>query len=1266
MKLIIKNSAGVQRAVVSPSDNSVHTKAAMGENVLSLSFVSFEYIQFDVNDYVEFEGETYTLMEIYHPTMKSYQEWQYDMSFFGVESELKRALVLKIVDNEFNPVFSLTAQASEHIRLIVDNINRIKNTTDWKVGEVVASENITISYNGTYCYDALTEIANQLNTEWWVDGTTINLTRCEFGNPVILGYKNGLTNLVRDSDEEDIWFFTRLYPIGSSRNIDPARYGFSRLQLPNGQKYVEQNLQFGIIEQFEETAFSGIYPRRTGTISSVRSVQATGQDGNPYTIWYFKDTGLNFDPNNYELPGLVKNIVFQSGELNGRDFEINFNSGTQEFEIITQFPDGFDQLPGGHMVPAAGDEYILYNITMPTEYYQLAEQEFSAAVDAFMEKYMLDKSIYKGDTDYIEVAKRNVPLLVGQRIKLDSTYYFPGVGYRVSRIVSVTRKLNNPAIATLGFSDVIARGRLDNMEADISEAMNYARTSATLPDIIKSWETTRPTDYNLFSALRSLREFLSKNNDDTARGLITFLKGIEIGDFETGMLGSGAAITVDEDGITTAEVDKLIVRRYAKFFELIIERLSHIGGQLIISPARLECSRVEYLPNAYRCYFDTGDNNEFVQEFVARDQARCQVFTGSTMKYYWRLVTGIGGDYIDLSKTDADSGSDIPAAGDHIVQLGNRTNPERQNAQILSSFGEDAPSYKQYAGINSYSLVGKYVTGFTSKGNKITGQVTIEAGSTGWQNLSGLPEEIQKAADIEVGGVNLLRNTGFTGDFQTRQLEAGTQLTPNSELFSERLKYWEGNAQVNSDSASVSGYSCHVFTRLSQSFFKPVIEGERYVISFKAKGNVTVKIGTFTGMKSITGNDFERLVYKFEAVPATAIEFTGDCTICEIQLERGTVATTWSISPYDNPESTAQFEAIRYLSDAIRGKTSILGGLILTTMIQLGVFRNGELEKITSGISGIYNDDDDVAFWAGGTLPDAIRAAMQPHEKVGANAVITHGGRAIFNEAVIRGLIYAEGGEFTGTVNAKDGKFSGSLAEKFNPLPVGETITLNFATGFNFSGKEEFSVNDTPLYTIKNIILPTSKDYNGIHCTIINAGDTSYSRTFDIKTGDNKGFLYPAPFFRINNVSKIRLGGFGLLILRAFIFNDELRWVVSNYNDFTHIFFNNTLSNIQNNSLMRLCSAWEFRSSGFAGAFALSVPDGNNLSWTQLGTGKQKFTFFNSRANSPYNYLVFVSCIGHGYGWISEKTDDYFIVETADDATNNDMNFNMIIIEIKT
>jgi len=137
----------------------------------------------------------------------------------------------------------------------------------------------------------------------------------------------------------------------------------------------------------------------------------------------------------------------------------------------------------------------------------------------------------------------------------------------------------------------------------------------------------------------------------------------------------------------------------AVFKELIIESLRHIGGELVLSPARMKCVRVEEQDDAYRCYFDRGGANEsgryeVEQEFTVGAQARCQVFTGSGQKYYWRLVTAVGDDYIDLSKTDCDTGSDLPESGDDICQLGHRGDESGMNAIVLSAYGPDAPSYK--------------------------------------------------------------------------------------------------------------------------------------------------------------------------------------------------------------------------------------------------------------------------------------------------------------------------------------------------------------------------------------------------------------------------------------------------------------------------------------------------------------------------------------------------------------------------------------------
>ena len=469
----------------------------------------------------------------------------------------------------------------------------------------------------------------------------------------------------------------------------------------------------------------------------------------------------------------------------------------------------------------------------------------------------------------------------------------------------------------------------------------------------------------------------------------------------------------------------------AEFFGVLIQTSKHVGGELIVSPANMICNKVEELGGHYRCYFDRGENNESNNEFVVGDQARCNVFTGSGQKYYWRLVTSIGLDYIDLSKTDCDIDSDAPAIGDNIFQLGHRTDTERQNAQIISSYGPNSPSYIQYGGINSFSLVGKSLTKFTGKGNEIFGKLHIEAGSTGWTNIDGLPEEFMAANEyaqglingISLGTVNLLRNTAFTGDYVSKDLSATDELAASDQLYSEPLKYWTsyGSNVVFVELDSTSGFGVSINGTLGQTTPK-LVAGESYMMSFKAKGYGSLVVGLGSNSISVTlAEAYSEFVLKFVPTETKTYDFyfQGIASIYEPQLERGTIASKWSYSPVDAHKSEERFQAIKYITSAIiDGSVDVIGGLILCNMLQLGNYKDGVLEKVTSGLSGLYNDDDDPAFWAGGTLEDAIRVIMNPDDTSGANAVITHGGRAIFNDAIIRGIIYATGGMFRGRIES--------------------------------------------------------------------------------------------------------------------------------------------------------------------------------------------------------------------------------------------------------
>lgn len=722
---------------IEPADNSQQDKTLGGDNLLSLSFTHHSFVQLDVNDWCEFEGERYWLQERYLPTQKSEREWDYDLKFYGVESLIKRLLVLKNPDGENEAVFTLTAPASEHVRLIAGCINAGMGTSDWKTGSVVVTENLTVDYSGTFCDEGLRKVAEAAKTEWWVEGQTVNVCRCEHGEELTLRYPESITQLERDT-ADGVKFYTRLFPMGSTRNIDRAKYGSMRLQLPGGQKYVDMNVEkYGIFHHYEEAAFSHIYPRRVGTVSSVRESSVKDNEGKPFKIYWFKDSALPFNPNDYEIGGLVKHVVFQSGELDGRDFEVNYHADTQEFEIITTWPyDDEMQMPGGNLIPKAGDKYILWNIRMPDEYYGLAEQEYLEAVKAFNAEHCIDASVYKCPTHHVWIERNKVQLYVGLKIRLESRQYFPETGFRHSRITRITRNVVLPSQMDIEISDATSVGNMTRLTDSINEVKSYAKEAlGALPDMIRSGDATRPTDTNLFSARRSQKEFLSKKAEDVATKLITFLEGIGLGSDgrflidENGVAllsrilvgnfvkgSSGAGIYADEQGNYHIEGDYVHVRRQLTAEEVRLMRSTHINGKVINSPGSFTVSRVEKIKGGWRCFFtqEDGEGRRVSNTMGMDDYAYCETFNlvnqqGRLSNHYWhRRVFGLGADYVDIcDNTDADdyaSGSDEPQAGDEVSTLGNRTDPARRHAIVQAAAGTGSPYYRMYVGIRSFSL----------------------------------------------------------------------------------------------------------------------------------------------------------------------------------------------------------------------------------------------------------------------------------------------------------------------------------------------------------------------------------------------------------------------------------------------------------------------------------------------------------------------------------------------------------------------------------
>lgn len=747
MELKIYNQNNELKLTVSPNSSSTVTEEVMGECAVSVGFTHTEFVMLDVNDYVEIDGVRYRIMAQYRPKQKNTQTYEYSVKFYAPIHQAENTLMLFTPDGEMTSEFVYDGGPREHLQLWVDNMNRIAGTNVWRIGSVISAENKTIEYRNIKCWDAAfgsNGIATAFETEMWADGYYINLCKAERGVRVDLGYMQGLTSLAQEENGE-LKFFTRLFPLGSTRNIDASKYGHARLQLPGGVKFVDKNVDiYGVKEEFEEEAFAEIYPKYIGTVQSVRTADFTSTEGRDYRVYYVKDDAMGFNPNDYEIPEYTKMIAFQTGELAGRgddtgSFQANWHEDTKEWEIINTYPDEETQIPGGLIIPKAGDTYIPWNFRMPDEYNRTAEQAYLEAVNNYLDEYSFDTNKYSGQTDRNHIENNGIRLMMGLNVRLHSATYFSG-GYKDTRITKVVRQLNDLCQATITCTDKIGTGWKASVQNNIGNLQyEVARQAENIVfDFIRSYENKTPSDRNVFTALKALETLMRKDIEDYAPKMKT--SSLESKTFVGGALGSGFQLKQNADGQTYLEVDRMYVRLKAYFDSLEIREISHIGGQLLLTAASMKCSHVEviepqpvfyidgtrkvysdgrlaYTAARYRCYFNADDGDAaVVNQFVIGDFAMCRQFNikagvheNVSNRYYWYEVVGVGDNYIDFSQGQCDEGSDIPQAGDTIVQLGNRNDPYRQNAILLSSVGDNAPFKALYQGINDYSLDGKAI-----------------------------------------------------------------------------------------------------------------------------------------------------------------------------------------------------------------------------------------------------------------------------------------------------------------------------------------------------------------------------------------------------------------------------------------------------------------------------------------------------------------------------------------------------------------------------
>ena len=590
MELNIYSKDGSLKLTVSPSDSSTVTEEVGGECSVSLSFDTFEFCAIEVNDYIEVAGIRYKARMAYRPKMKNRQSYSYSLRFYAPIHDAAQALMKTETDGGLISEFSLWGGPREHLQKWVDNMNRLAGSEQWSIGSVITGENKNIDYRNVNCWDAAfgsNGIAATYETEMWADGYVINLCKCERGERVTLGYGNGLTGLTPEDNSEQVRFFTRLFPLGSTRNINVSTYGFSRLQLPSRGTFVDHNTdRYGVFEDSEEDAFAGIFPQYIGTVTAVRSEPKTDENGKQFTVYYIKDSGMTWEPK--ALPEQSFMLSFQTGDLQGygddtnKSFQAEWHKDTKEWEIINIWLDENTQIPGGNIVPVVGNQYFPWNMIMPQEYITEAEKRYEAAVNDFVANYSGEPVAYSGSTDYIHCAKQAVPLRIGQNVRLESDLYFED-GYQNTRITKVVRKLCRLTDATVTFAEQIGTGwkkSVDNQLSSLHYELQRQAEQASI-DVIKTTDTKTPSDNNVFSALRALATFLRKDKADSTSHLLTLLAGAVFGANKAEITAEGVAqvvsLLVGSKAEITAE-GKAILQNLLVKVQAEINRLLVTGG----------------------------------------------------------------------------------------------------------------------------------------------------------------------------------------------------------------------------------------------------------------------------------------------------------------------------------------------------------------------------------------------------------------------------------------------------------------------------------------------------------------------------------------------------------------------------------------------------------------------------------------------------------------------------------------------------------------
>ena len=709
----------------------------MKEDYIMLKFSLENPIYFKLGSYVECNFGLFEVCDLQKPAFNTNTAgYDYELRLDAYYWKWKNKIFKYTPETTGQEAsWNLTAPLDVQAGIVLRNLKALGYTYKgqdfvFSIDSTVENKSQLMSYDNINILDACFEMAKKWDCECWVTENIIHFGRCESGDAV--DFEIGKNVQEMSQSESRSTYATRIYAFGSTKNI-PSDYRpvdetvvvngvvQKRLMLPEGTPYIDVYPDMTTEEAVEQVViFDEVYPRRTGIMSDVTTIEVTdkveNEDGTTteekWNAYRFRDTGVNFSEK-YILPGQELRIRFASGLLNGLEFAVKFNPEgkpekledggwnpeAQLWEIVRNEDYG-RPLPGDVLFPQDGDEYVLsgWDSTKITELGLVgaAEQELKEKTEKYAAKSKIDPSTYgctmMSNDAYREDGVHNF-YSIGQKVNLINKAYFENG--RQSRVIGFEFNLDysfDSPVYTVG--ETAAYSRIGELEEKVEsltlKGQTYTGGGGSGVYVIGSHDSTPATDHNVYSALRSLIMFMRKDTEERTGFLLSLLGGTVIkkyakfGDFVTGVSGG----YIGEDA--RAELEALVLRSSLSVPELRFNRQTYFEGYNTISPGG-GLKIKSFVANSDGSYTVTPD----LEDGVPLGQKPDDILLG-----FWHDKSVTTSDFIGFRKiqyriTSADYDEKtfvmVPRPGYEFVphnemrlgQTGNFTDKERQTYIII-------------------------------------------------------------------------------------------------------------------------------------------------------------------------------------------------------------------------------------------------------------------------------------------------------------------------------------------------------------------------------------------------------------------------------------------------------------------------------------------------------------------------------------------------------------------------------------------------------